>query len=291
MGYCLQLKQFDPKEGHVPSHPFPLLPEIASRARAQLSVRTIQEIQSAAELIDWILEDDLERETDKFIQDQIDNQGWAKDHLQEAIDSGEDMRFFVNYYLYGITESEPEHICPSNNNQNEVTTLKKCIDSFCLDFLHYQDGKDYECFSVLALWMLADCLESTENNDHTTANNYALKAMDAITYAEHLHDIRGYQDHIFFMAKRFKSMETELDNEVEKIVSKRRSESARRGALKRHEEHAALRKEALEHYESHKHEYSSNEDAARKIAGVIVPVTHRTVVNWISKYQKSQSAS
>lgn len=291
MGYWRQLKQFDPKEGNVPSHPFPLLPEIANRARAQLTDRTVQEIQSAAEMIDWILEDNLEREIDMFIQDQIENKGWAKEYLLEAIDSGENLRSFVNYYLYGITETEPEHTCPSDYSQNEVTALKKCIDSYSLDLLHYEDGKDYECFSVLALWLLVDCLESTKENDHTTANDYALKAMDAITYAEHLHDLEFYQNHILFLIKQVKAKEAELDNEVEKIACQRRSETARKGALERHKEHAMLRKEALEYYESHKHEYRSNEDAARNIAGVIVPVTHRTVVNWISKYQKSQSAS
>ena len=57
-------------------------------------------------------------------------------------------------------------------------------------------------------------------------------------------------------------------------------------AAKRHEENSSIKQDAITHYELHKHQYKSNEDAARHIAEIIVPVKHRTVVKWISDHLK-----
>ncbi len=291
MGYWCQFDDFNPKVGDVPSYPFSLLPEIANRARSLLIDRTLLEIQSAAEMVDWIIEDNLERETDEFIQYQIDTDGWAKEHLLNAKDAGKNLRLFVNYDLYVIAEPELELPPPNSEDLNEVTAIKKCIDSYGLDVLHFKGGKDYECFSVLALWMLADCLDWLGRQSYSLAGESALKAMDAISHAEHLHDRESQEEIQAFFLQQLKSKESEVEEQAEKIAAQRRTENARKGASKRHEEHAILRQEALEHYETHKDEYRSMEDAARNIAGVIVPVTHRTVVGWISKHRKTQSAS
>jgi hypothetical protein len=68
--------------------------------------------------------------------------------------------------------------------------------------------------------------------------------------------------------------------------SRRHVELARR----RHSENYAMRDETLQYYVQHQSEFSSVESAAAAIAGKIVPVKHRTVVNWISEYRRMQSA-
>lgn len=291
LGYYRQFEDFEPKEGYVPSHPFSLLPDIARRARQLLTERNSREIQAAAEMIDWILEDNLERETDKFINEQIENGGWAKEHIQNAMKTEQDLRLFVNYDLYMLIDPELGPYCPNNDDQNEVTTLKTCIESYDISVSGFSNGEDYECFSVLALWMLADSLDWLSRQSYSLAGEYALKAMDAVSYAERLVDTKSHHEIISHIIRQYKTKEKEVEKHAEKIAARRRSENARKGAAKRHEEHAMLRQDALEHYEKHKDEYRSIEDAARHIAEVIVPVKHRTVAKWISDHRKLQSAS
>jgi len=81
---------------------------------------------------------------------------------------------------------------------------------------------------------------------------------------------------------------TDIEKKTDQKAAERRSENARAAAAVRHEENAALKQEALAHYEMHKHQYNSVQDAARKIADKIVPVKSRTVARWISANNKNQ---
>lgn len=77
---------------------------------------------------------------------------------------------------------------------------------------------------------------------------------------------------------------------AEAKAAQRRSETAKEAAAKRYEEHVILREETIRYYEEHESTFKSMEEAARAIAGKIVPVTHRTVVDWIRAHRKQRSA-
>jgi len=59
------------------------------------------------------------------------------------------------------------------------------------------------------------------------------------------------------------------------------SEFARTGAAARHAENRDSKSFALQHFEDHKHQYTSLDDAADKIAGAVVPYKWRTVRDWL----------
>ena len=76
------------------------------------------------------------------------------------------------------------------------------------------------------------------------------------------------------------------EKNIELKMAEQRSESARKASYIGHEEHYKMHDEVVAHYEEHKDEYSSVQDAARKIAGKIVPVLERTVAKWLYTHIK-----
>lgn len=64
---------------------------------------------------------------------------------------------------------------------------------------------------------------------------------------------------------------------------KREKTRVEKAAKKRHRENHQFRQTVIEHYAKNKSKYQdlSADAVAEKIAGTIVPVTHRTVVEWI----------
>ena len=89
---------------------------------------------------------------------------------------------------------------PSEENTSEVDALKLVLEerdscNFFLDGIpdtdpvQYEQGKDHELFSVLPLCLLPDSIgwiQSKSKYSHVSASAYAIKAMDAVCYAEHL---------------------------------------------------------------------------------------------------------
>jgi hypothetical protein len=55
-----------------------------------------------------------------------------------------------------------------------------------------------------------------------------------------------------------------------------------RGASARHKENRAMKAEAIAYYQQNAKKYRSKDAAAEAIAGNIVPVTFRTVRDWLS---------
>lgn len=68
---------------------------------------------------------------------------------------------------------------------------------------------------------------------------------------------------------------------IEKILAGMKSEQARAAADKRHKEHRAIRDDVRAHYMENKHLYKSKDDAAAAIAGKIVPLSFRTVRDYL----------
>jgi hypothetical protein len=59
------------------------------------------------------------------------------------------------------------------------------------------------------------------------------------------------------------------------------SDVARKNALKLHEEHHGMKDDVLAHFERHKHEYKTLNEAAESIAGKVVPLSFRTVREYL----------
>lgn len=302
MSYWRQFDEFNPKEGKVPYYPFSSLQDIVHRTRYLLRDRTEEEIRAAAQFIDWMIEDYFEQEIECFIQDQIDNDGWAKSLLLEAQEKGNSLCWYVKHDLPKIAGDDDYLDYASDENTSEVAALKECIGNYHIEDQDFPEGTQAECFAVLALWMVADCIRwlgrttgkgSASEGNSTRANfslagESALMAMDAISHAELLQKDEQHRSEIQQIQIKGEQEKKDVEERAALRMAQRRSESARKAAAKRHEEHASMREEVIAHYEQHKDDYTSTEDAARKIANVIVPVAHRTVVKWLSAHKRRQ---
>jgi hypothetical protein len=66
---------------------------------------------------------------------------------------------------------------------------------------------------------------------------------------------------------------------------------SRKGARARHKENHALRADALQYYQTHRHEFNSKDDAALAIAEKVVPVKFRTVRKWLTEPKEKSTAA
>jgi hypothetical protein len=300
MGYWRQFDDFDPKKGLAPHSPFRDLQGVVNRAQKILSHRTADEIYAAAQLIDWIIEDFFENDINRFIQAQIQDHGWARPYLLDAMERGENILIFAAEELseFAGQHDSLDFYCDIHTSQ--VEALKKCIDMYDIVDEDFRDATQGECFAVLALWLIADCIRWLERPTgagvspelYTTSANYSLaanasmEAMDAVSHAELLQQLHKSEARIQDIKLKFEQEIADTEEKNERKLAQRRSEQARMAAAKRHEENSSIKQDAITHYELHKHQYKSNEDAARHIAEIIVPVKHRTVVKWISDHLK-----
>lgn len=287
MGFWRQFDIFDPKNGIVPPYPFYQLQDIAWRARRLLWKRTSSEITYAAQTIDWMIESFFESERENFIEDQIQNNGWAKSYILQAIESGEHMDRFLKEELPGYAGSDDYLDYSDEDSTSEVEALKGAIDLYDISDKEFKNAEQYEYFAVLALWLVSDSIEwfgrDYGSSRLALAAESSIKAMDAVCHAELLQSVDKYKN-------RLNETNKEINKLAEQKATERRSENARKAAVKRHEETKALKQDALNYYVEHEDEFSSIEDAASKIAGKIVPLKHRTVAGYISEFKKLQSA-
>lgn len=305
MPYWRQFNDFDPTTRQVPYHRFGLVRDIIWRAQILLGQRSADEIRAAANMIDWIIEDFFQQERHEFIDDQLENDGWAKYLLLKAVSTDEDLDWFVEHDLPNLASENDNFDFFNSENTNEVDALKKCIDNYDLFDDEFSHGTKSECFAVLALRLAVDCMKWTgkfENGSYrldpkATSSRYslaaesALLAMDAVCFAEQLEDLQRKQKTIDELQKELGQHNEEIEQRAELLAKKRRSANARKAAMKRHKETAMLKQSVIDHYEQHESEYKSIEDAARKIAGTIVNVVPRTAAKYISNHiKKKQSA-
>lgn len=314
MSFCSQF-DFDPKEGRVPAIPFSPLPNIASRARLLLHRRSRDAIAAAAEMIEFVLNsyfDDAERH---FIDEQLQNNGWACKYLSKEARTPAGLRELIARGLPDAAGDDEYFNFPTSENTTEVEALKVCIHAYDFEHEDFRNPQDHELFAILALSYLGDCLHWLDcspaqpgGRDEVTnpakvlrptfrgaqlnlslAARMALMAMDAVCYAEHLSLMPRAEEERQGLMRDARQAKRRED-EYAKILEQRTA-AAKRGAIERHREHAEIREQVLRHYEENKVSYKSVEHAAREIAGILVPVTHRTVVDWIHSYRRLQTAS
>jgi len=192
----LQFETFDPLLGDVPFFPFSYLPAIAFRARELLKHRSAEQITLIAKKVN--------QEIDEHFCILKEN---AICKLEGDIGPYDEERFFTYFEWDGGTRANGRFFFKDEmvddleietwENANETDVLKTVLDTRNDDALfkntepssmEYAEGKDYELFAALSLWMLADALSFQDKSPVSLSfsGEYALKAMDAVCYAEYL---------------------------------------------------------------------------------------------------------
>lgn len=324
MFFFQQFEKFDPLSGDVPSHPFSYLPEIAYRARALLQYRTAEQITSIA----------------KMINERVD--GYFSDlkysailELKEKLASDEDTFALFFEWDGGTVENgkwlfkddmEDELDIQTSANTSEVDALKTIIENrgswgyfIGTETVDegYPEGKDYELFAVLSLWLLADAMERMNDKSKyglSIAGEYAIKAMDAVCYAEHLREV----DWLLSYAKR--QANTELTEALtkqtanhkewmrsyengknERILMQKSKRAKELNAL-RHQETNIAKNLVIGEWDKNRNQFPSGEQAGLHYADWLETqavfhkhskenntyewYTQRTVTKWIRDYAK-----
>ncbi len=218
MNFLKQFDTFDPILGEVPDHLFPILPEIAWRARTILKSRTTSQIISLAKELDWAIEEYFRELKESEICRlesgmQCNDERYAQYFEWDSLNSGNGRYLFKDSML-------DELDIPTAENTSEVDAIKECLGEWDdLGGEEFPDGKPQDFFAVLSLWLLADTIEwgvgkpspivanfqsskmaelvrQRDPLDHLDksyrimmAGQSALKALDAVCHAEHLREV------------------------------------------------------------------------------------------------------
>lgn len=311
-----QFEKFDPLTGDVPAHPFTNLPEIARRARSILIGRNKDQIASAAKRID--------AEIERYFSD-LKTQ--AVDELQAKLQDNQEefLRFFEwdgknswsGRWSYK-DEMDEELEIPTAMNSSEVDALKTIIENrdscFFLpkgqplpDVEHWQEGQTHELFAVLSLWLLADAIDWSQNkmkNNLSVAGEYAISAMDAVCFAEHVREVDwAEQFHKKCMIEISDRQENRIKGMVDGIrkdlaaeqiahASEKQARRSERLNIARHAKSNHAKEIVCKEWEKIKNDFSSAEKAGEHFAdwvvaqGLLKKVADRTVRDWILDHAK-----
>lgn len=219
MFYINQFDNFDPLKGDVSNYPIMYLPEITRRARALFLCRHSEEIERMAKR--------ASNEIDDFFSHALE----LEIYRLETEMTPEDDEFELYFEWDGGTAKNGRWFfkssmvndlgIPNEENTSEVDALKLVIverdDCFFkaveTDPLEYPEGKDYELFAAMGLWLVADSIRLMEIKQILGANT-AIKAMEAVCYAERLKETD-------FLVSRIKKRSEEEMNEA---LTKQKSE-------------------------------------------------------------------
>jgi hypothetical protein len=286
--YFDQFKTFNPVSGEVPHWPFSYLPDVASRARSLLlwRWRTTEQMEAAARRITG--------EIDAYFTDM---KYMELLRLREEAGSPGGA---------GIVPDEPdddELDVPTWTNSSEVDAFKAVIerrDDYGFfsgvepEPLTYPEGKDYELFAVLSLWMLADALRDLQHGKNplnlSIAAEYALKAMDAVCHAEHLYEMQHLKESV---DRSIATMRSNL--EVERQVEERgkRSKQSEKMNEARHRKTNEAKAKVTEEWGKDPSRWAGAERASSDLANWLSEqgfreFQPRTVAKWIRDYAKEK---
>ncbi len=214
MGFYKQFEEFNPLSGAVPDDPFSILPSIAWRSRALLKSRTVEQVTSATEIVDWAIDEYFKSEKQLAIARLLESLNYPRRWKREPRSVVDDYEIAERFFEWDDwtdengkwifkEEMESQLGIPTSENTSEVDALK---DSNCSYVLldetgegGFPEGKLYEYFAVLSLWLLAESLTWLKHNGAASvrfslAGEYALKAMDAVCNAEHLREVARLED-------------------------------------------------------------------------------------------------
>lgn len=315
MFYYEQFETFDPVSGDVPEYPFSYLPEIAWRARALLIGRATDKIVTVAKMIS--------RKVDGYFLDVRDTEIYR---LRSEMDVNNEA--FETFFEWdGGTKDngqwlfkdhmENELDIQTANNTSEVDALKTIIEKRDSCFFlpegapepepeEYPEGKDYELFAVLSLWLLADALRFLNKTGLSIAGDYAIKAMDAVCYAEHLREAEWL---VSFANKKSKSALAEAlrqqkseqqkwiqhcENERKARLRDKNSMLGKTLNLARHKKNHKAKAIVIAEWAKDTSAFPSAEKAGRHFAdwlvteNIVKTIEPRTVTGWIRDYAKQK---
>jgi hypothetical protein len=298
MLFFKQFEIFDPVSGEVPSHPFAYMPAIASRARAILKCGADYGGDWGCKAKITLIAERINQELDQYFDD---IKYMEIERLREQA---------------GLLESmggDPEW--PPNEddleiqtwvNANEVDALKSVLENrdshlfYSKDPLpkpdEYREGKDYELFAVLSLWMMADAQRYLNASKHglSIAGEYALKAMDAVCYAEHLREAEWL---VTYAEKLGDDKLIEALKNHKSEIQKQKTERSKELNLARHQKTYEAKVMVVEEFMKNHNKFLSAEKAGNHFAdwlrdkGILNSATGeayepRTVAGWIRTHFK-----
>jgi hypothetical protein len=307
MSFSKQFEVFDPITGDVPEYPFSYLPEIAGRARSILIGKTPLQLVAAAKRIDQEIEryfDDLKYVAVSDLKSKLQAEGDTLETYFEW-DGGTE----ANGRWLFKDEMVDDLEIPTASNCSEVDALKTIIDDRDSNFFlpegapdpepeEYPEGKTVELFAVLALWLLADALEWINCGDKhgmSIAAGYAVKAMDSVCYAEHLHEIRWL---VAYQKAKSDGERTEAlrkqHSEYQDLALWEKSERAKELNKRRHATTNHAKDVVSAEWAKSPSKFPSAEKAGiyfadwLKSQGIVKSIEPRTVTGWIRAYAKQQ---
>lgn len=287
MNFFKQFENFDPIHGEIPmAGNLFQLPAIANRARRLLTHRTVEQMEEVANGIGWAIDEcftDIKR---RAVVASC-GQRYSSDEHEKAAE---------------YVSDEDTLDIPTAENTSEIDALKMCEDWWAdIGGEDFPDGKPYELFAVMSLWMVADALtwlkcwekeeplnrtDIGENQNILLTCKYALKAMDSVCYAEHLSELNRLEaDAIYLDNKResFAKIKCEIDR-----CEKSRSQAKLN--QHRHKKTAETRAKAIEKWDKSRSLYSSAEKAGIAISSSLgsegFKCEPRTVAGWLRAHAK-----
>lgn len=319
MALSAEFQEFDSVHGRVPGQPFSCLPEIASRARSILKDKTTRQIEQAAKRICHEIEtyfSDLKEQAvgnlrQKF---EVDPESF-EDFFEWDGGTLENGRWF-----YKDCMDEDLDVLTAENS-SEVDALKTIIEErdegFMLstgvpltEYEHWPEGKTDELFAVLAIMLLTHCCKTMVNDrsahDLSFAGDWALKAMDAVGFAEHAREVEWLKQ---FFEKQLTDVSIVQDLEHREMVinirkgleaeakkhehQKQLIRSERLNAA-RHEKTNAAKDLICREWDKDRNAFASAEKAGKHFAdwlvaeGKLKSIEPRTVTAWIRSYAKDK---
>lgn len=158
MSFYRQFDEFDPLVGQPPEYPFQLLPSIAARARSLLTGWTRDQVISAANIADWMIEQSFKDMQSTIIRGIIERGSWELGYLQENDRNEAGVRRILEDWPSDADDSPPHF--PTPENTSEVDVLRDCIGGYTFeDDSDFPNGQEWEYFAVLSLWKIADAIE------------------------------------------------------------------------------------------------------------------------------------
>lgn len=319
MSYWVQFQHFDPISGSVPAYPFKQLPAIAERARAILKGRPQKQIVHAAEAIDWMVDEYFRQEKDSLIQRILETGSWELGYLEYEARNEQDLSELLDNWPSDADNSAPFY--PNKENTHEFEALLDCIDGYIIaDDADFPSGKEHDYFAVLALWKVADCLntldpeprfrELDESLDkflnstfrydtirfrisQSMAVDNLIEAMQAVCWAERAQATNLLTDKVNGLSLELDQLQSKTDERAASIAKERLSLAASKAAIKRHTENRAMKADVFTWCAEHLHTFPSMDKAAEAIAGngKLVPIAVRTARQWIADWAKQQRSA
>jgi hypothetical protein len=326
-----QFSTFNPVDTDVPDDTIPHLADIAYQARSLLESFTAQEIEEMARKVSREIAEYFFKvksgAVECLITEVVEGKLDYEQIIEEFFDWDGMSRYEASFYFRDGMEDELPIATASNTN--EVNAFKDAIQNRDEDFDNEDfddedfddedfDGslvkrdsikpslaEDSKSFAALSLWMVADSLNHLDNpiqEDLAAAGNSALKALDAVCYAEYLDAMdrleRGYAEDLLLRsidkleANAMHEAMVAVQNKVEEEARGRNLHRSERMNAARHIKNNEAKEMAIKEWEKDRTQFPSAEKAGRYLADWLesqdLIYEPRTVTLWIRAHAKKK---